>query len=204
MINEANEPSSACRLWRISQVETSTPPSSGTVISSPELTAWSSAARPHECALSEGVCHPDQTPGFSGFFLCRNRFWTLLSSPVAASEVILHPTLTGAMAYPLLKTACESTSIRCTLSALAPRGRGGNVGVSELRKHARSCRCNGRCLARGLANPSSIGSCFPADVPPSALPVFTREPRGIESPAGPMPELRFRQRAVRPAQRRLG
>src|SRR6266404_4891740 len=26
MINEANEPSSACRLWRISQVETSTPP----------------------------------------------------------------------------------------------------------------------------------------------------------------------------------
>jgi len=25
---EANEPSSACRLWRISQVETSTPPSS--------------------------------------------------------------------------------------------------------------------------------------------------------------------------------
>ena len=27
MINEAYEPSSACRLWRISQVETSTPPS---------------------------------------------------------------------------------------------------------------------------------------------------------------------------------
>src|SRR6266540_150780 len=27
MINEANEPSSACRLWRIPQVETSTPPS---------------------------------------------------------------------------------------------------------------------------------------------------------------------------------
>jgi hypothetical protein len=27
MINEANEPSSACRLWRIYQVETSTPPS---------------------------------------------------------------------------------------------------------------------------------------------------------------------------------
>ena len=26
MINEANEPSSACRLWRILQVETSTPP----------------------------------------------------------------------------------------------------------------------------------------------------------------------------------
>src|SRR5207245_9930787 len=26
IINEANEPSSACRLWRISQVETSTPP----------------------------------------------------------------------------------------------------------------------------------------------------------------------------------
>jgi len=26
MINEANEPSSACRLWRIPQVETSTPP----------------------------------------------------------------------------------------------------------------------------------------------------------------------------------
>jgi len=26
MINEANEPSSACRLWRISQVETSAPP----------------------------------------------------------------------------------------------------------------------------------------------------------------------------------
>jgi hypothetical protein len=26
MINEANEPSSACRLWRIYQVETSTPP----------------------------------------------------------------------------------------------------------------------------------------------------------------------------------
>jgi hypothetical protein len=26
MINEANEPSSACRLWRIQQVETSTPP----------------------------------------------------------------------------------------------------------------------------------------------------------------------------------
>jgi len=30
MINEANEPSSACRLWRIYQVETSTPPHSGT------------------------------------------------------------------------------------------------------------------------------------------------------------------------------
>lgn len=29
MINEANEPSSACRLWRVSQVETSTPPSVG-------------------------------------------------------------------------------------------------------------------------------------------------------------------------------
>ena len=28
MINEANEPSSACRLWRIYQVETSTPPKS--------------------------------------------------------------------------------------------------------------------------------------------------------------------------------
>jgi hypothetical protein len=27
MINEANEPSSACRLWRIYKVETSTPPS---------------------------------------------------------------------------------------------------------------------------------------------------------------------------------
>jgi len=26
MINEANEPSSACRFWRIYQVETSTPP----------------------------------------------------------------------------------------------------------------------------------------------------------------------------------
>src|ERR1035438_9775034 len=26
MINEAHEPSSACRLWRVSQVETSTPP----------------------------------------------------------------------------------------------------------------------------------------------------------------------------------
>jgi hypothetical protein len=26
MINEANEPSSACRLWRLCQVETSTPP----------------------------------------------------------------------------------------------------------------------------------------------------------------------------------
>jgi hypothetical protein len=26
MINEANEPSSACRLWRVFQVETSTPP----------------------------------------------------------------------------------------------------------------------------------------------------------------------------------
>ena len=26
MINEANEPSSACRLWRLSQVETSAPP----------------------------------------------------------------------------------------------------------------------------------------------------------------------------------
>jgi len=26
MINEANEPSSACRLWLIPQVETSTPP----------------------------------------------------------------------------------------------------------------------------------------------------------------------------------
>jgi hypothetical protein len=26
MINEANEPSSACRLWRIFMVETSTPP----------------------------------------------------------------------------------------------------------------------------------------------------------------------------------
>ena len=28
MINEANEPSSACRLWRTNQVETSTPPCS--------------------------------------------------------------------------------------------------------------------------------------------------------------------------------
>src|SRR5713101_942020 len=31
MINEANEPSSACRLWRISQVETSTPPATSPV-----------------------------------------------------------------------------------------------------------------------------------------------------------------------------
>jgi len=30
MFNEANEPSSACRLWRVSQVETSTPPRVGT------------------------------------------------------------------------------------------------------------------------------------------------------------------------------
>jgi len=36
MINEANEPSSACRLWRIYQVETSTPPTSGTPVFSPE------------------------------------------------------------------------------------------------------------------------------------------------------------------------
>jgi len=36
MINEANEPSSACRLWRIPQVETSTPPhaSADTIVSS--------------------------------------------------------------------------------------------------------------------------------------------------------------------------
>jgi len=33
MINEANEPSSACRLWRIRKVETSTPPKSSAVIS---------------------------------------------------------------------------------------------------------------------------------------------------------------------------
>ncbi|SRR6266536_2101341 len=32
MINEANEPSSACRLWRIPQVETSTPPTGGHTI----------------------------------------------------------------------------------------------------------------------------------------------------------------------------
>lgn len=32
MINEANEPSSACRLWRIFQVETSTPPNSNRII----------------------------------------------------------------------------------------------------------------------------------------------------------------------------
>jgi len=32
MINEANEPSSACRLWRILMVETSTPPTSITTI----------------------------------------------------------------------------------------------------------------------------------------------------------------------------
>ena len=32
MINEANEPSSACRLWRIFQVETSTPPNSKLII----------------------------------------------------------------------------------------------------------------------------------------------------------------------------
>jgi hypothetical protein len=29
MINEANEPSSACRLWRIHQVETGAPPKFG-------------------------------------------------------------------------------------------------------------------------------------------------------------------------------
>jgi len=33
MINEANEPSSACRLWRIPQVETSTPPKAAWAIS---------------------------------------------------------------------------------------------------------------------------------------------------------------------------
>src|SRR6516225_4206702 len=33
MINEANEPSSACRLWRVSQVETSTPPFAAWVLS---------------------------------------------------------------------------------------------------------------------------------------------------------------------------
>jgi len=32
MINEANEPSSACRLWRTCQVETSTPPCSQNTI----------------------------------------------------------------------------------------------------------------------------------------------------------------------------
>jgi len=31
MINEANEPSSACRLWRVHLVETSTPPSSSSI-----------------------------------------------------------------------------------------------------------------------------------------------------------------------------
>src|SRR5439155_3170727 len=36
MINEANEPSSACRLWRISQVETSTPPASNHSINKTE------------------------------------------------------------------------------------------------------------------------------------------------------------------------
>jgi len=34
MINEANEPSSACRLWRIPQVETSTPPTRAPTLSS--------------------------------------------------------------------------------------------------------------------------------------------------------------------------
>src|SRR6266702_226431 len=32
MINEANEPSSACRLWRISQVETGAPPATRPII----------------------------------------------------------------------------------------------------------------------------------------------------------------------------
>jgi len=32
MINEANEPSSACRLWRLCQVETSTPPNGGHIV----------------------------------------------------------------------------------------------------------------------------------------------------------------------------
>jgi hypothetical protein len=37
MINEANESSSACRLWRISQVETSTPPASKQIIAGQRL-----------------------------------------------------------------------------------------------------------------------------------------------------------------------
>jgi len=32
VINEANEPSSTCRLWRTCKVETSTPPKSGALI----------------------------------------------------------------------------------------------------------------------------------------------------------------------------
>jgi hypothetical protein len=41
MINEANEPSSACRFWRIYQVETSTRPQSRTALSSRESPAGS-------------------------------------------------------------------------------------------------------------------------------------------------------------------
>ena len=45
MINEANEPSSACRLWRISQVETSTPPSLSSVDNVMHLEAESKGKR---------------------------------------------------------------------------------------------------------------------------------------------------------------
>jgi hypothetical protein len=36
MINEANEPSSACRLWRTYKVETSTPPLRNSLIIAPK------------------------------------------------------------------------------------------------------------------------------------------------------------------------
>jgi hypothetical protein len=43
MFNEANEPSSACRLWRIFQVETSTPPATAT--------AWLTMKRRSSCVV---------------------------------------------------------------------------------------------------------------------------------------------------------
>jgi len=50
MINEANEPSSACRLWRTNQVETSTPPDSAPLPS------------PNAPDLSSAIANPGQKP----------------------------------------------------------------------------------------------------------------------------------------------
>jgi len=46
MINEANASSSACRLWRFRQVETSTPPSGKDIIGHPDTAVKAASKNP--------------------------------------------------------------------------------------------------------------------------------------------------------------
>lgn len=78
MIYEANEPSSACRLWRISQVETSTPPNSYLIIRQirPAVKGAEKEALLNHAALAEqgfhGLVHKQFGKGFGDFIQARH------------------------------------------------------------------------------------------------------------------------------------